>query len=129
MNAANLDGTVVSLAAPDSSKAAFLVQRGTQLWRIDVSVLNDSVVFAANLPGVTAPALLFDDGSVLYAGDAVLVLRNAQGTERTIAFSSAVLQLAQLGSDWVLIDNGQPPAHLALRLSTGAVFELPEVAR
>lgn len=129
VTAAGLNGTVISLAAPDPSTAAFLIQRGTEIWRVDVSRFNDAVVFAANLPGVSAPALLFDDGSVLYASDAALVLRNAQGTERTIAFSGTVLQLAQLGSDWVLIDNGQPPAHLALRLSTGAVFELPEVAR
>jgi hypothetical protein len=129
VNAANLSGTVISLAAPDSSTAAFLVQRGTQVWRVDISVFDDAVVFAASLPRVTAPALLFDDGSVLHAGDAALVLRNAQGVERTIPFSGTAAQFTPLGSDWVLIDNGQPPAHIALRVSTGAAFELPEVAR
>jgi hypothetical protein len=129
VNAASLDGTVVSLGAPDSSTAAFLVQRGTEVWRVDVSVLTDAVVFSANLPGVTAPALLFDDGSVLYAGESALVLRNGQGVERAISFSGTAAQFTPLRSDWVLIDNGQPPAHLALRLSTGAVFELPEVTR
>jgi hypothetical protein len=129
VNAADLNGTVISLAAPDSSTAAFLVQRRTEIWRVDASVLDDAVVFAASLPGVAAPALLFDDGSVLYAGESALVLRNARGVERTIPFSGTAAQFTPLGSDWVLIVNGQPPAHLALRLSTGAVFELPEVTR
>jgi hypothetical protein len=129
VSATNLNGTVISLAAPDSSTAAFLVQRGTEIWRVEVSVLNDAVVFAANLPGLTAPALLFDDGSVLYAGESALVLRNVLGVERTIPFPGTVAQFTQLGSDWVLINNSQPPAHLALRLSTGAVFELPEVTQ
>jgi len=129
VNAAALNGTVISLSAPDSSTAAFLVQRGTEIWRVDISVLNDAVVFSANLPGVTAPALLFDDGTVLYAGESALVLRNGQGVERAISFSGTAAQFTPLRSDWVLIDNGRPPAHLALRLSTGAVFELPEVTR
>jgi len=43
--------------------------------------------------------------------------------------SGTAAQFTPLGSDWVLIDNGQPPAHLALRLSALAVFELPEVTQ
>jgi hypothetical protein len=126
---ANLSGTVVSLAAPDSSSAAFLVARDAQLWRVDVSLLDGGVLFAALLPGAAAPALLLDDGTVLYTGTSALVLRNPQGQQRAIAFTGAAVEFTALGSDWILIESARPFAHFGLRLSTGALFELPEAAR
>jgi hypothetical protein len=128
-SAADLDGAVVSLAAPDSSSAAFAVQRDGQLWRVDISLLDGGVLFAANLAGAAAPALLFDDGTLLYAGKAALVLRGPQGQERTIAFTGSAVEFTPMGQDWILVENGQPPTYLGLRLSTGRLFELPEVAQ
>jgi len=132
-SAASLNGTVVSLAVPDSSRAAFLVQRGQQLWRVDVSLFDGSVLFAANLPGATAPALLLDDGTLLYAGlyagNSALVLRGPQGDERAIAFTGSALAFTPMGRDWIVIERAQPPGHLGLRLSTARLFELPEAAR
>jgi hypothetical protein len=127
--AASLDGSVVSLAAPNSSTAAFVVRRDRQLWRVDISLLDGGVVFAANLPGVSAPVLLFDDGTLLYQGHSALVVRNPQGVERSIAFAGAAVQFIPMGQDWMLIESSRPPNHLGLRLSTGALFELPEVSQ
>jgi hypothetical protein len=128
-SAAVLNGTAVSLAAPDSSRAAFLVQRGQQLWRMDISLSDGGVLFAASLPGASVPALLFDDGTLLYTGKSALVLRGPQGQERAIAFTGSAARLAPMGRDWILIESVQPPAQLGLRLSAGALFELPEVVR
>jgi hypothetical protein len=129
-SAANLNGSVVSVAAPDSSRAAFLVQRGRQLWRVDLSLFDGGVLFAANLPGASAPALLFDDGTLLYAGKSALVLRGPQGEERTIAFSGSAAQFTPMGRDWILVENSQRRGGLrGLRVSTGKLFELPEVAQ
>jgi hypothetical protein len=127
VTAAGLDGIVVSLAAPNSSTAAFIVQRDRDLWRVDISLMDGAVLFAAKLPGATAPALLFDDGTLLYTGKSALMLRAPQGEERAIVFSGSPTQFAPMGRDWVLIETGLPAAHFGLRVSTGALFELPEV--
>lgn len=128
LSATNLNGIVVSLAAPDSSRAAFVVQHDQQLWRVDLSLLDGAVLFAANLPGASAPALLLDDGTLLYAEPTALLVRNPQGVDRTIAFSGAAVQFTPMGRDWILIESIRPPNHLALRLCTGSLFELPEVS-
>jgi len=91
--------------------------------------LDGSVLFAGNLPGASLPALLFDDGTLLYAGNSSLMVRGPQGEERAIAFTGAAAAFSVLGPDWVLIESGNPLTPRGLRLSTGAVFELPEVAR
>ena len=129
VSATCLNGAVVSLAAPDSSRAAFVVARDGQLWRVDISLFDGAVLFAANLPGASAPALLFDDGALLYAGQSALVLRDPQGDERAIPFTGSAVEFTPMGRDWILLENLLPPGRLALRLSTGALFELPEVAQ
>jgi hypothetical protein len=128
-NPVELNGAVVSVAAPDSSRAAFLVQRDGQLWRIDLSLFDGAILFAAALPGATAPALLLDDGSLLYTGKSSLILRDPQGTERAIAFHGTAVRFTPMGRDWILIETSLPSTQFGLRLSTGAVFELPEPAQ
>jgi len=129
VNPADLHGTVVSLAAPGPDRASFVINRDGQLWRVDISIRDGAILFAAALPGATAPALLFDDGSLLYTGSSALILRDSQGTERTVPFTGTPVQMAPMGRDWVLIETSRPATQFGLRLSTGAVFQLPEEVR
>ena len=123
--AADPGGSVVSIAAPRASSAAFLVERDREVWRVDISLGDGALLFAAKLPGVSSPALLLDDGTLLFARNSSLVLRNPEGDERTIAFDNVAIRFAPVGRDWILIDT-TTTTHLVLRLSTGALFELPE---
>ena len=124
-----LSGTAVSLAAPDLGRAAFLVQRGEQLWRVDLSLLDGSVLASENIPAAAAPVILLDDGTIVYARVSQdIVIRNPQGMERSVPFSGSPAALTLLGQDWILAESGSPQIHSALRLGTGALFELPEPA-
>jgi len=124
-----LGGTAVSLAAPDPGRAAFLVQRGEQLWRVDLSLLDGAVLGGENIPTAAAPALLLSDGAIVCAGDERnLVIRGPQGAERTVPFSGSPTELTLLGQDWILVESASAPVHSALRLSAAALFELPEAA-
>jgi hypothetical protein len=127
IDATILNGSVVSLAAPNSSTAAFVVERDQQLWRIDISLMDGGVLYSAMLPGASAPALLFDDGTLLHATPSALVLRSPQGTERVIEFTGAAARFTPMGRDWVLIEGSTRATNYALRVSTGALFDLPEV--
>jgi len=127
-NLSELDGLVVSLAAPEPARAAFVVQRDQQLWRIDLSLFDGAILFAAALPGASAPALLLPDGSLVYTGKSAMILRDPEGHERTIAFNLAPVQFIPMGHDWILIETSQPHNQFVLRLSTGALFQLPGVA-
>lgn len=124
-----LRGTVVSLAAPAPGKAAFLVQSGEQLWRIDLSLMDGSVLEGENIAGAAAPAILTDDGTIVCASPGQhITIRNPQGVERSVPFAGSPAAFTLLGPDWILVASGSPRIHSALRLSTGALFELPEPA-
>ena len=123
----DLGGTAVSLAAPYPGTAAFLVQRGEQLWRVDLSLSDGAVLASENVPAAAPPAMLLDDGTIVYsrAGQDI-VIRDLQGAERSVPFAGSPMELMPLGEDWILVESASPRIHSALRLSAGAVFELPE---
>jgi hypothetical protein len=124
-----LNGTAVSLAAPDPGRAAFLIQRGEQLWRVDLSLLDGAVLGSETIPAAVAPAILLDDGTIAYAGASRnIVIRNPQGVERSVPFNGSPAELTLLGQGWILVESGSPQIHSALRLGAGALFELPEPA-
>jgi len=124
-----LSGTAISLAAPQSGRASFLIQRASQLWRVDLSLLDGSVLGSENVPAAALPAILLDDGTIVYArAGQDLVIRNPQGVERGVPFAGPPTALALLGQDWIFVESGSPQSHFVLRLSTGALFELPESA-
>jgi len=126
--AAALPGTAVSLAAPDSATAAFLVRNGRQLWRVDASLADGALLRAEQVPGASAPALLLDDGTIVYSAmPSAIVKRNPKGVERIVPFSGSPSQFQLLGKDWILVVSAATPVRSILRLSTGAVFEIPEI--
>jgi len=124
-----LGGTAVSLAAPDPGRAAFLIQRSEQLWRVDLSLRDGSVLGSAKIPAAAVPVILLNDGTIVYArASQDIVIRNPQGVERSVPFSGSPAALTLLGQDWILVESGSPQTHFALRLGAGAMFELPEPA-
>ncbi len=122
-------GDVISLAAPSAETAAFLVSRGGVLWRTDISLSNGGVTFDSVVPGAGAPALLWNDGTVIHAAVGAVVVRSPRGAERRIAIAGHPLSFSLLGEDWIRIVCESPGRAYALRLSTGGLFLLPEVSR
>ena len=127
VDAGALGGAALSLAMPGPGSAAFLVQRGEQLWRVDLSLLDGSVLEAENIPAAAAPAILLDDGTIVHAGaTGSIVIRNPRGVERTAPFNGSPTGFTLLGQDWILVERGSPAILSALRIGTGALFVLPE---
>ncbi len=122
-------GEVISLAVPSTGAAAFLVSRDGVLWRMDIAVPDGGVAFAAQVPGATAPALLLNDGTVVYAAAAAMIARAPGGVERRIAIAGHPVSFSLFGQDWIRVVSEKPAGAYALRLSAGALFLLPAVAR
>jgi hypothetical protein len=126
---AAIQGDVIALAAPGPATAALLVNRAGVLWRMDIATPGGAIAFEAPMPGVTAPALLLNDGTVIYAADGAPVVRAPSGQQRRTAIAGRVTGFSLLGPDWIRIDGDSPARTYALRLSSGALFVLPEVSR
>ena len=105
--------------------ASFLVRRGDQVWRTDRAVQDGRLLLEVALPGVRAPLLARPDGSVLYAGDAALVLRAPRGAEQRIELPGAVTGLSELAGGWVRVLLPDRQVAVSFAGVAPRVFELP----
>ncbi|MDP2998488.1 MAG: hypothetical protein Q8N47_13460, partial [Bryobacterales bacterium] len=76
-------------------------------------------------PGVSAPALLRPDGSVLYADGKDLVLRSPDAGERRVELPGTVAALNELAGDWVCARLPDRQVAVSFSGATPRVFELP----
>jgi hypothetical protein len=131
------EGEVVSIAAPDPTHAAFIVQRGDILWDVRVLVATGGVDSQSALAGVNAPALMLASGDIVYAavpgrGRSLtrpnIVIRGADGSEVELpADLPAGFSLAQMGNGWVELRGIGVGSQFAIRTTAGhaGVYRLP----
>ena len=128
-------GGIVSVAFAGSQAVNFLVQRADGLWLLQSDVSTGSIQSAQALPGLSAPALVMADGSLLYTDSGALVLRRADVSESRFSLSGDVASFEQMNDEWVHIHERDGPRRgagrdFALHLTKGAeqLYELPHVA-
>jgi hypothetical protein len=109
------DAVAIALAGPQS--AAVLVRRDDQLWNVRLSVMSGEVENEALLAGVSAPAALLPDGSVLYTDQDGVVVHDATGAERRAGAGIQADYFERMGKDWIAIREVSGGRLFALRIS------------
>lgn len=117
------NGSVQSIASPARDRAAAVVKREDGLWLVDLDLGTQTL-----LPGIEGPVLLRNNGSLLYAGEQGLMLRQAGRSEQPFDSSIAVATFEMMGKDWVHITERDSSRHFAVRLESGReqIYQLPE---
>ncbi len=120
------NGEVLTLASPRVFEINAIVRRedGLHLVKARGSIIESEW----DLPGVTAPVLLWPDGMLVFADGAELVIRQADSTERRVALPAAPAGLERLGDGWVRIVLPDRGEHLAIAVSANRadLYWLPE---
>jgi hypothetical protein len=104
---------------------SFLVRRGDAVWRVDRAVPDGQVTREQALPGVSAPALLRPDGSVLYADGRALVLRSPEARDQRVELPGAVIALSDLADGWACARLADRQVAVSFSGAALRVFELP----
>jgi hypothetical protein len=126
-DASQLGGEALSMAGLDSDTAAFLLRRDDGLWLIQIILSSGVLRSSQALPGVTAPALLLTDGSLLFTDPGDLVLRLVSGTETRYPLGAAVDSMEPMNDGWIHVRT-RNLLHFALRLPAqddGRLYALP----
>ena len=126
----NLDG-LLAVAEADGNDALALVNQKDGLWLLRVTLRDGAVVSREALPGVSAPALIEGDGSLIFARAGAMVMRAAGGVEREVAISFRPGALTPMGDGWIAIFEKDGNRRFGLRTTPGRerVDPLPEEAR
>ena len=106
-NAASLRANaVLSIAAPDSNRATFLIQRDDGLWEVGVRTATGAVVSQIALPDIEAPVLLLATGDLVYRDRHGVVVRRVDSSEKHIAARLPKnAAFSQMGDGWVQITD------------------------
>ena len=121
---------VLSVAVPSATTIAFVVERDTGLWELEVHASSGAVLSETALPNVTGPALLLGSGDVLYTKPNELIIRQKDGSEKRIAAKlPAKFAFEQMGAGWVQLADHASGRLFAIRVADGAekFYALPEV--
>jgi len=123
------DQAVLSISALSSSLGEFVIERGGELWELQVELATGAIVSQAALPGIAAPVLMLAGGGLLYRDSRGLVLRRSDGTQKLIAAKlPANLALSQMGKAWIQLTDLATGRLSALSIAPGheAYYLLPE---
>jgi hypothetical protein len=125
---ATIEGEVVSLAQPSPGYASMLVRRLDGIWFLRVSLTSGAVGPQRRIPAACLPALLLNDGALIFSDSSGITLRRADATE--IHFDlrlSGRGQMRQMGAGWVQIEN-PGGGQFAMLLTKGRerIYQLPE---
>ncbi|HLJ15929.1 MAG TPA: hypothetical protein VKV15_15635 [Bryobacteraceae bacterium] len=133
-DATQFAGDVLSLAVTAVDAATFLVQRDDGLWLVREDLSIGGINSTEPLPGISAPAFLLSDGSLLYLDSGSLILRRADRTESRHRLPIAAASFEQMADEWIHIreQNGGNPnqgREFAVRLTKGRerIYELPQL--
>lgn len=112
-------GEVVSIASD-----SVLLRRDDGLWIVRSG--NE-----ARVADVGGPALLRQNGDLLFTRDSKIVLRGANGSERSIAAGFDIESFEQIGRDWIALREAGGGRLFALRIAPDSLelYQLPEVAQ
>ena len=122
--------TVLSIAAPDSGHAAFIVQRDDGLWDVRVQLATGEIDAQTALLGVAGPVLMYSTGELFYSDANGIVLRKADGSERRIsARLPASFAFQQMGEEWIQLEDLAGGQQFAIRIAQNREqsYQLPEV--
>jgi hypothetical protein len=121
-----LGGQTLAIAEPQSGQLGLVVQRDDGLWLEQMSTSGGKFIQSA-LPGVRPPVLLQQDGTLFYANQTALVIRDRAGNERRIETGEAIAEMHWMGNNWVHV-VGANGRQLAVRTTPGseAVSQIPE---
>jgi len=122
-----LGGQTLAIAAPQADRISSIVQRDDGLWLEDMSTSGGGFVQSA-LPGIQAPVLLQDDGTLLYTEQTAIVIRDPTGNERRIETGLSIGEMHWMGSGWLHVLETNNGRQVAVRITLGAekISQLPE---
>jgi hypothetical protein len=123
-----LGGQALAIAAPQLGQISLVVQRDDGLWLEQMSTDGGGFLQSA-LPGIQAPVLLQDDGTLLYTNQTALVIRDPAGKERKIETGAAIGEMHWMGNGWLQLLEVNNGRQFAVRTTLGSetVSQLPEV--
>ncbi len=107
-----------------------VIQRGGELWQLQVDLQSGAIVSQAALPGIAAPVLLLAGGELVYRNLQGLVIRRIDGSEKQIAAHLPPnLAFSLMGRTWVQITDLATGRLSALNVQPEheAYYLLPEV--
>jgi hypothetical protein len=123
-------GAVVSLSTNGPDSATVILRRNDGLWSVQFWPATGDVQSESPILGISGPVLLRPNGDLLFTRDSNIVLRDANGVERTVAAAFQIDAFEQLGKDWIAVREAGPERIFALRITPDALdmYQLPEVS-
>ena len=123
-------GDVVSIATAGPDSATAILRRDDGLWSVQFWPATGDVQSESPIAGISGPVLLLPNGGLLFTRDSNVVLRDANGVERTAAAGFEIDAFEQLGKDWIAIRETGLGRIFALRITPATldVYQLPEVS-
>lgn len=123
-----LGGEVLSIALPSPAYASLLVSRGAAIWFVRVSLASGSIETERAIPGLASPALLLNDGSIVFSDSGRVTLQRADSTQ--VHFDVRLSNsgsLRQMGAGWIQTRNSGGH-QFAIRTQKGReqLYQLPE---
>lgn len=119
-------GDPVALAVTRTRLSA-VVRRGDALWLVESSLSDGRVTRARLLPGVAAPVLMENDGTLIYAQDDAVVVSGRDGTEQRCPVTARPSSLERMGDGWIAVCVNS--SLYALRRQTMDLLRLPGARR
>lgn len=119
-------GDPVALAVTRTRLSA-VVRRGDALWLVESALADGRVTRARLLPGVAAPMLIENDGTLIYGQDDAVVVSSRDGTEQRLPVTARPSSLERMGDGWIAVCvNG---TLYGLRRQTMDLLRLPGARR
>ena len=119
------NGDPLSLAVSRTRLTA-VVRRDDGLWLVDSPLAGGRVLRQRLLPGVEPPVLLANDGTLVHAEDAAVMITSRDGTEQRVPVNARPTAFERMGDGWVAVRV--EGTIYALRMATLDLWRLPAAA-
>jgi len=103
-----------------------VVRRDDGLWLVDSPLAGGRVLRQRLLPGVEPPVLLANDGTLVHAEDAAVMITSRDGTEQRVPVNARPTAFERMGDGWVAVRV--EGTIYALRMATLDLWRLPAAA-